>query len=127
MKHQAFSIVGILPGYNEYLNAAKGPFGAKEYTRLKKSTQAIVWFYARKARIQPITNPVRVSIQWQEPNRRRDPDNVQSGVKEIFDSLRDMGVLKNDGWKWITGIEQTVVHCPDQPGVLVQLYEAEGE
>lgn len=123
MSTQTFFIEGKLPGYNEYLGAAKGPFGASEYTKLKKSTQAIVWFYARKAKMQPCVGPVHVHLVWHEPDKRRDKDNVISGCKEILDSLRVMGVLKNDSWRWVTDITASVEHSPDRPGVLVQLLE----
>lgn len=122
---QSFFIQGTLPGYNEFLGAAKAPFGAQKYNNLKKSTQTIVWLYARKAKLKPCLGPVHVVIVWHEPNKRRDKDNVMSGVKEVLDGLRAMGVLKNDGWKWVKDITQSVEHTPDRPGVFVELLEVE--
>lgn len=124
---QSFFIEGTLPGANEFLNAAKGPFGSREYTQLKKSTENLIAYYARRAKIQPVLKPVRIEILWQEKNKKRDHDNIQSGCKFLLDALRAMGILKNDTWQCVKDITHTVTCDPEMPGVTVRLIETEVE
>ncbi|MCM1128221.1 MAG: RusA family crossover junction endodeoxyribonuclease [Lachnospiraceae bacterium] len=51
-----------------------------------------------------IEKPVFMEYTWIEPNRRRDKDNISSfGRKVIQDALVITGVLKDDGWKYVSG------------------------
>lgn len=120
---QSFFIEGTLPGANEFLNAAKGPFGSREYTQLKKNTENLIAYYARKAKIKPVLKPVKIEIFWREKNKKRDIDNIQSCVKCLNDALRAMGILKNDTWACVTEIQHWVTCDPEFPGVMVRLIE----
>ena len=96
------TVLGQLPGLNEYILAERG----NRYAAAKMKTDAektICW--AIKEQLKGITflNPVNISYLWIEPNRRRDKDNIAFARKFIQDALVEMKVLKGDGWKHIEG------------------------
>lgn len=124
---QTFFIEGKLPGYNEFINAAKGKFGAQRYTKLKQETEKIIAYYIRQKKIKPCMKPVHIHVIWSEPDKKRDRDNCMSTIKEINDALRSTGIIKNDTWKWVLSIEQQVILDSEHPGVLVTLEEEEGD
>lgn len=100
-----FVIKGKLDGLNEIIKANR----TNKYAgaKIKKQNEAIVIYYARFCRMQPITEyPVKAIIHWYEPNRCRDWDNVMSAKKFIFDGLHKIGILNGDGQKYINQIEE---------------------
>lgn len=59
---------------------------------------------------------------WVEKNRKRDLDNIAAGGRKlILDSLVDIGVLKNDGWKNVEGWTDSFSINKDRPGVWVEI------
>lgn len=62
--------------------------------------------------------------RWYEKDRRRDLDNVSSfGRKVIQDALVQTHVLKNDGWKEITGFSDEFFVDADNPRIEVEIEE----
>lgn len=97
-----FTIKGRLPGLNEIIAATnRNRFvGAS----LKKQATTLCAQYAQLARLPKITRPVEISVNWIEPNARRDLDNISGGTKFILDGLVMIGVLQNDTRKWVRAI-----------------------
>ena len=125
---QMFFIEGALPGYNDFINAAKsGKGGARKYTQLKATTEKAICYYIRQQKIKPCMKPVFVTVRWYEPNRKRDRDNIVSTIKEIMDALRSTSVIRNDTWKWVTGIRQDVYLDAEFPRIEVCLEEGTPE
>lgn len=89
-----FTIPARLPGLNELIaaNRSNPHAGAK----LKRETDEAVRLAIRAARLTPIKGAVKMRITFFEPNKKRDPDNVYSGVKFILDALVREGILQND-------------------------------
>lgn len=118
---QYFVIPGRLPGLNEVIGSnRKNPFaGAK----VKKASDALVRQAIRFYRMKPMKTPVAISISWREKNRRRDPDNILSGKKFIFDALVREGILPDDGWKEIGGISESWAVDKENPRIVVVLEE----
>lgn len=101
----SFTIKGQLDGLNKVIEANR----TNKYkgNKIKRDNEKIVIFYAKQAKMKPIENyPCLVVINWYEPNRRRDWDNVLSAKKFIFDGLQKIGILKGDGQKYIHQIEE---------------------
>mgnify|MGYP005993832711 CR=1 FL=1 len=91
-------IPGRLPGLNEVNNTNR----ANKYAgnKLKKETEQLLCLYIKnqcKAKFECI----KLSVDWYEPNMRRDYDNIASATKFILDALVKCEVIKNDGWKQI--------------------------
>jgi Holliday junction resolvase RusA-like endonuclease len=123
-----FTVHGHLPGLNELINAdrAHWAIGAK----LKKQAQerVITALTARQAetgeRLRPVERPVNIRIEWHEPNRRRDFDNITGGgTKVILDALVAAGILPNDGERWVKGITHQRHADKSNPRVVVEIEE----
>jgi Holliday junction resolvase RusA-like endonuclease len=119
---QQFTIRGRLPGRNEVTSADRGNRYAAN--KLKRETQEAIAWAAKAARIKPVTRPVTVTCAWYERDRRRDVDNVQSGVKLILDALQAAGILAGDGQKHVTHVQHEPIQVDRaNPRVVVTLEE----
>lgn len=109
---QQFTIEGRLPSLNEYTRACRSHWsrGAK----LKQQVEAEIMWQITQARLAgklaPVTEPVLISLEWHERNRRRDIDNVTFGVKFILDALQRMDILISDDSRHVVGIHHDVIH-----------------
>jgi Holliday junction resolvase RusA-like endonuclease len=94
-------IPGRLPGFNEYSDIQRrNKFAGAKF---KRDTQdAIGWLIKQQLQGVHFDTKVRVSFMWVEPNRRRDHDNIESSKKFVLDALVECGVIKGDGWKYVT-------------------------
>jgi Holliday junction resolvase RusA-like endonuclease len=126
---QALRIPYMLPGMNELLKLAKearyNP-GAR-YTRAKARSQSGIVALA-KLMLDPYgpEDQVRVSFEWLEPDRRRDPDNIAAGKKIILDALVKAGILSNDGWRNIAPPLIDTWRVSRRTGVIVRLEKVGG-
>lgn len=80
--------------------------------------------YIRRARLKPIKYPVKIVYRFYEANKRRDKDNI-AGVahKFIQDALTESGILKDDGWDYVTGFSDEFYLDRKNPRIEVLLYE----
>ena len=112
-----------LSGLNEYITACrKNP---KQGAQLKRIDQGTVERNIRsQLRGLRINKPVRMLYRWFEPNKKRDLDNISSfGRKVVQDALVNCGVLKNDGWKQITGFSDEFYVDKVRPRIEVYIQE----
>ena len=110
-------IPGRLPGLNDMIDAAR----ASRYgSALQKqvNTELVAWC-VKKAKI-PKMDRASLKITWYEPNMKRDPDNVQSAVKYIWDGLVTAGVLTNDGWKQQGPVQHIMAIDKNKPRIEVE-------
>ena len=117
-----FTVPGTLPGLNEILDAAKT--SKYVYADMKKANTELVGWCVKRARI-PKMKRAALNIIWIEPHRKRDPDNVQVGLKFIWDGLVAVGVLTNDGWKQQGPVKHTMDVDTKNPRVVVEITEVE--
>ena len=106
-----FVIQQRLPSMNDVIaaNRANKYNGAK----LKRETEEIIGQYINVARyrgqIKPVDYPVILDIKWHESTKKRDVDNIQSGVKMVLDALQKQGILINDSRRYVKQIFHTIV------------------
>ena len=94
-------IPGKLPNLNDIIKAAKIKRGPKSYPVMKRGWTAAIAVLARN-QMEPIKGRVDIVIRSYEPDKRRDPDNVQAGAfKFILDGLVKAGIIDNDSQKVI--------------------------
>ena len=118
-----FTIPGRLDGLNEYTAANRtNPHKGSD---MKKTNENIVICAIRKnLRGIHINNPVTLKYDFYEPNRRRDLDNISSFAhKVIQDALVKTGVLKNDGWREISGYLDNFYCNNQKPRIEVTIVE----
>lgn len=93
-------IVGKLPGLNDYVLACR----SNRYlgNKMKKDAQCqISWFLHR---LPEIRKPVKIYFRWNEPDKRRDPDNCAFAQKFILDELVRLKKIPNDTPRWVKGL-----------------------
>jgi hypothetical protein len=102
-------IPGRIPGLNDILRAKRRLFGkgknkADGYSQLKAAWGQRIKLYALAQRIKPIDRAA-FSYLFVEQDRRRDPSNLLTSIKLAEDGLQEAGLLPNDGWSNVLGIE----------------------
>lgn len=87
-----------LPGLNEYIEAERSH--RQKGAAMKRKWQKAVAAALRRQLRGPLQEPVIMRYTWYERDRRRDKDNISAfGRKVIQDAMvRDLRVLRNDGW-----------------------------
>ena len=107
-----------LPGCNEYTKACRAN---KEYAaKLKRDTEQLIGYYI--ITLPKFTKPVKIHFHWIEGTKKRDLDNVCFAKKFILDSLVDIGILKDDNRKIVTGFEDRFEYA-NKSKVIVELEE----
>ena len=118
----AFWLSGQLPGLNSVTakNRANRYSGAKQ----KRAVEQALVLQIKAARFNPIDCFCDWRFTWHEPNRRRDPDNIYSACKFIFDALQYADRLPRDSWKYVGRVTHECV-VNDNVGVLVEFERRE--
>ena len=97
---QTLTISAELPTLNETVAETKRHWS--RYSHLKKTATEVVAWNCKAQRLKPIDDRVTLVFDW--PHSRRDPDNQSFGAKMILDGLVKAGVLPDDSRKWIAEI-----------------------
>lgn len=123
--NQYMTIPARLPGRNEVdrANRANRYAGAK----LKKETQEEICWAIRAAGLQPVRLPCVICCTFEETNRRRDVDNVESAVKFILDALKACGIIRDDGPAFVVGAPTFTRYTDAGNRVLVTIIEDASE
>lgn len=122
IRMQRFTIPGKLPGLNELVEANRQ--NRFKGALLKRKMTEVCAMSIRAARLKKVERyPLVVWIEWSEPNRKRDPDNVSSGKKHILDGLQTAGIIDNDGQRQIGSFVDTFKVDSHNPHITVSLYE----
>ena len=118
-----FIVEGRLPGLNEYTAACRSNkfLGAKMKKEAETQTAEGIIISGIGA-AQP---PVRVHFTWYEKDERRDPDNVASAKKFIFDAMVRRGVIPNDSRKFVRGFTDEFRTDKKRPRIEVEIEEVE--
>ena len=93
-------IPGELPGLNEIIGANR----RNRFAGAKQKHQHTAAIAAQLAGVPPVTARCDWSFTWVCANKRRDPDNVASACKFVFDALQAAGIITNDGWAQVASI-----------------------
>ena len=115
-----FFIPGRLPSYNEIQNLSRGKFGKYAVNKKKQDVQKRIVQAIQDGQV-PAYASADFTFIWYEPNRKRDPDNIISAKKFIFDALQAAGVIENDGWSHVCSIMDQWQVVPDNVGVWVDI------
>ena len=121
--HYTLIIHGRLDNLNDYIKACRTNQYKGSHLKAKNENKVQAEIYEQFGRLR-ITHPVRMSYRWYEKDRRRDLDNVSSfGRKVIQDALVETRVLRNDGWKEITGFSDEFYVDKKNPRIEVEIEE----
>lgn len=119
------TIYGRLPGLNDMIEADRRDRRAGN--RLKQESQETIRLYIlRDLKHLKIDKPVELQYSFYEPNRRRDLDNISGYAHKVTqDALVASGVLKNDGWANIVGMQDSFFVDARNPRIEVIIREVE--
>lgn len=107
-------IPGRFPGLNEVTAANRRNRYAG--ARQKRAMTAAVVQAARDC--PRLSGRYVWTFTWHCTDKRRDPDNIASACKFVFDGLQAAGVLDNDGWAQVAEIRHRFELAEDE-GVAV--------
>lgn len=102
---QSFRIDSKLPSLNEYQDACR----ANKYVgaQMKQAVEEQIQWCLKRAMMQGTLKyteaPHRYHFIWHERTKKRDPDNICSAKKFIFDAMQKMGVIPRDSRKYVVG------------------------
>jgi hypothetical protein len=123
---QILRITQRLDGLNDVIQADRTHWS--KGAALKKSNMEVIMWDIIQQKIKKIGGPAHYHFQWIEPSAKRDPDNVISAKKFIFDALqhKDHPIITNDNMKNVLSIidEWRVTDNPKEVGVIVTITEA---
>ena len=109
---------------NEYINACR----ANRYkgAEMKKKNERLVMAYILQAvnfgEVYEVKNyPIKLNINWYEPNNKRDIDNITFATKFIQDSLVRTGILEDDSRKYINQVNHSVFTDKENPRIEVEI------
>ena len=113
-------IKGTLPGRNEAEKAARSHWSkGREFKR--EWTDYVAYQVIGQANV-PFEGLAKASVTFYEPNRKRDQDNVISGLKYICDGLVKAGVIHNDSPRYLRFESVRVDYDRDNPRIEVDLH-----
>lgn len=111
MQENYFIILGRLPSLNDYTKTNRSHWS--KGAAMKKQIEADIMWQIKGARgkghLQPVENPVMISFEWHESDKRRDLDNIFSAKKFILDAMQRAGIIVNDNRKHVRGLHDTIV------------------
>ena len=94
------TVTGKLPSLNDVIGACRTHPHAG--ASLKKRTEADIMVQIPRG--LKVAGRCSWHFVWYEPTKRRDPDNIASAVKFLFDALVCKRVIENDGWAQVAAI-----------------------
>lgn len=112
MADNYFVVDTQLPSLNEYQNACRT--NAHKGASFKKHVEEIVMWAILGAKSKGTLHnveayPAEIYFEWHEKNKRRDVDNIKSAAKFILDAMTKMGIIQDDGRRFISQIHDKVI------------------
>lgn len=115
-------LIKRLPGMNDIVKESKKGRGSYQpYSKMKQYYQTIIYYKAVKL---PGFNKVNITIDWYEPNAKRDIDNITAGSKFILDALVKASIIQDDSQRFIKALYHNVYVDKKNPRIVVDVQEA---
>lgn len=119
-----FTIVGRLPGLNDYVNAERAHRLKGNRTKRDAEDAVITAILIRGLKSHRLTPPVRIEYLFIEKDKRRDKDNIAGFAhKVVQDALVKTGLLENDGWSDVDSFSDDFAVDKGHPRIEVTIYE----
>ena len=116
-----FILQGEYCTLNEYTEANRTHYRYGASIKKAETNRAALELKAQWDGTKPEV-PVAMKISWYRTNRRTDPDNIAFAKKFILDAFVEVGIIKNDGWKWVGGFEDRFRVDKNNPRVEITFY-----
>ena len=117
-----FTIKGRLPSLNEYINDNRT--NRYKGAKTKKDAEKLILTAIKRAKLSRVYKyPIELKITWNEPNSRRDVDNVVFATKFIQDAMVKAEIIKDDSQKYINKLSHEVLVDRENPHIDVEIIE----
>lgn len=115
MRADVLILKGEFTDLNNYINFER----TNKYIAhsIKKTETERVWLECKSQNIGKQKDGVFIVFQWFMKDKRKDKDNIAFAKKFILDGLVLAGVLKSDGFDYISGFLDVFYLDPDNPRV----------
>lgn len=107
-----FIIYGKMPSLNDVINKTRLNKFAGATMKKTLQNDINIQFIKQMGLIgsqMPLACECDFKFTFYEKNKKRDKDNIISSQKFLFDSMVDVGIIKNDGWKWVRNLSYDFV------------------
>lgn len=100
-----------LPSLNEYQNACR----ANKYkgANMKREIEETIGWFIKNAKargtLHATDKPCKYRFIWHEMTYKRDPDNICSARKFIFDAMQKQGIIPKDSRRYVRGFTDEFV------------------
>lgn len=111
-------IKGELITLNEYIKMERGNKFAAAKSK-KDETELVYWSCVQQGLEHQLQQTCTVAFYWYMKNKRKDLDNISFGQKAILDGCVDAGILYDDGFEWVKGIQHYYMIDKENPRVEV--------
>lgn len=114
IKEYEFIIDGKVPSLNEYINKMNAHrLTANTFKHnVEQDIKFQLYKQVREQGIQgdfPLKNTADFEFTYVETKKNRDKDNIASSKKFIMDALVAVGIIKNDGWRWVGSFKEDFI------------------
>lgn len=99
-----FTIMGKMPSLNDVIDKTRlNKFaGATMKRKLQQDIKTQLLHQVASMGLEiPLDCQCDFKFTFYEQNKKRDKDNIISSQKFLFDAMVEVGILKNDGWRWV--------------------------
>lgn len=111
------TLKGIEYDWNKVLGLmGKSPF---KHAAWKKKQESLI--ASQLLTVPRIDFRGKYVYNWHEPNKRKDPGNIAGSEKLIADALQKSGIIENDGWGQISGIEHKFFIDKENPRLELEI------
>lgn len=102
-----FYIKGKMPSLNDVIEKTRiNKFAGA--TMKRKLQQDIRHQILQQIAVMSLEIPLDCQCDFKftfyEQNKKRDKDNIISSQKFLFDAMVEVGLIKNDGWRWVRNL-----------------------
>lgn len=108
-----FIIDTQLPSLNDYIHKMNNHHqtGAKFKRDVEEEISGYILLAKAQRTLTPVTEyPVELNIEWHEKGEKRDVDNIKSAAKFILDAMKNSGIIKDDGRRYVSQIYDVIVN-----------------
>lgn len=123
-KKNRIVIQGELMDLNNFIDKQRANrFGGANAKKKETDKCAIYIKRAMNQGLRVDKLPVHLNISWYMKNKRKDKDNIAFAKKFILDGMIQARLIRNDGWKEISGFTDEFHVDKNNPRVEVTIYE----
>ena len=112
--------------FNNYIDSQRANrFGGNKLKRDQTNLCSMYVARAIKNGLKIKSYPLVLEFHWYAKDKRKDPDNIAFAKKFILDSMQEVGLLRNDGWREIYGFSDEFKIDKKNPRVEIIILEKE--